>query len=51
MIRYEVILPVYVLRIYFYVYRYAYVLYCCQHSTLNTVCFFFLVWRHHLRKV
>ena len=48
------VLPVYVLRSYFYVYRHGYV-FCaigCQYSTLNRLfgCVF-LVWRHHLRKV
>jgi len=35
-IRYEVILPIYVLRIYCYAYRYAYVLLRNQLSTCNT---------------
>ena len=53
-IRWEVILPVYVLTIYFYIYHYD--LCCCaiacQHSILNRLfgCVS-LVWRHHLWKV
>jgi len=35
-IRYKVILPIYVLKTYFYVYRYAYVLLRDQLSTVNT---------------
>jgi len=35
-IRYEVILPIYVLRTYFYVYHYAYVLLRNRLSTFNT---------------
>ena len=48
------VLPVYVLRTHFYVYRYAYVFFArsvvnIQHSIGCLVVF--LVWRHHLRKV